>query len=377
MGEEEHREEAVTSQERHVTELTGPEDRWLSVTDASRVARRQEHTIRSWVKDGTLPVHPDRVGLNKRTRQVRLSDLATLTPTIDLSAAVGTDMGTVALPNIPKMQLALQQQMEELSPRVTALVEQLASLENLQHQDTEQLRREIAVQGQDLQGLLQALEKRLQDASQTLTEAYASADEGILAQCKLEVQEARSASQSGLDSLNNTMQELHAASLAGINELIDTLGQLRAQIGEAISLWEQHLQQAVLQLRQEHQAGIEELGQREEQARSQLQASLNGLGQQLTQLTKQVGTLDTTLTERIGQVVTQTEAALSTALGAQKRIDGLQEIIQALQKKLDDAEDLRARQAKQFEEALATERREREALARLVQSLLSQKKTPP
>src|SRR4051812_11077079 len=113
-------EEVMTSQERSVTELVGPEDRWLSVTDASRVARRQEITIRTWIKTGALPVHPERVGINKRTRQVRLSDLLLLTPIIDPTAGIATDLGTVALPNIPKLQLALQQQMEELAPRVTA-----------------------------------------------------------------------------------------------------------------------------------------------------------------------------------------------------------------------------------------------------------------
>ena len=37
--------EDPVKQEKHVTELAGPDDRWVSVTDASRIGRRQEHTI--------------------------------------------------------------------------------------------------------------------------------------------------------------------------------------------------------------------------------------------------------------------------------------------------------------------------------------------
>jgi len=72
--------EDPTKKEVHVTELAGPGDRWVSVTDASRIARRQEHTIRTWIVQGLLPVNPKRVGINKKTRQIRLSDLSKLTP---------------------------------------------------------------------------------------------------------------------------------------------------------------------------------------------------------------------------------------------------------------------------------------------------------
>lgn len=98
----------------YVTELAGPDDRWLSVTDAARITRRQEKSIRDWIESGRLPVHPERVGLNKRTRQVRLSDLATLTPVVDPDAGISTDVGLLDLPSIPKTQQRLVEQMVEL-----------------------------------------------------------------------------------------------------------------------------------------------------------------------------------------------------------------------------------------------------------------------
>jgi uncharacterized phage infection (PIP) family protein YhgE len=117
--------EDPTKQEQHVTELAGPDDRWVSVTDASRIARRQEHTIRTWISQGLLPVNPVRVGINKKTRQVRLSDLVKLTPIIDPDAGVATDLGTLDLPSIPKQQQQLMEQMTALKLEVAG---QLASL---------------------------------------------------------------------------------------------------------------------------------------------------------------------------------------------------------------------------------------------------------
>src|SRR5437870_5573844 len=122
-----------SKQEQHVTELAGPDDRWVSVTDASRIARRQEHTIRTWIAQGVLPVNPVRVGINKKTRQVRLSDLVKLTPIIDPDAGIATDLGALDLPSIPKQQQLLLAQMTTLQQEVTG---QLASLGKQLHELT-------------------------------------------------------------------------------------------------------------------------------------------------------------------------------------------------------------------------------------------------
>lgn len=71
-----------------VDDLSEPEDYWLTLTDAARITRRQEVTIRRWVAAGHLPVRRQPMGLTKRTSHVRASDLARLTPIIDPTAAI-------------------------------------------------------------------------------------------------------------------------------------------------------------------------------------------------------------------------------------------------------------------------------------------------
>ena len=124
-----------TKQEKYVTELAGPEDRWVTVTDAGRIARRQEHTIRSWIASGALPVHPDRIGINKKTRQIRLSDLTSLTPIIDPDAAIAADFRALDLFSIPRTQqqlveqvAALQREVAEQQERATAAEQQVRQL---------------------------------------------------------------------------------------------------------------------------------------------------------------------------------------------------------------------------------------------------------
>ena len=68
--------EDAAKHEQQVDALAGPEDYWLTITDAARATRRQDITIRRWIATGQLPVRRHTVGLNQRTRQVRASDLA-------------------------------------------------------------------------------------------------------------------------------------------------------------------------------------------------------------------------------------------------------------------------------------------------------------
>src|SRR5262249_20045659 len=87
-----------------VEELAGPEAFWLTLTDAARVTRRQEVTIRRWVASGTLPVRNRALGINKRTRHVRASDLARLSPIVDASATISGIAAQIDLLSIPEQQ---------------------------------------------------------------------------------------------------------------------------------------------------------------------------------------------------------------------------------------------------------------------------------
>src|SRR5947209_20622299 len=117
-------EESIPSQERYADELAGPDDYWLTLTDAARATRRQDVTIRRWISKGLLPVRRQHVGLNQRTRLVRASDLAALTPIIDPAGAITTERSRLDLTSIPVQQAQLKASQQTI----------LTELEQLQHQ---------------------------------------------------------------------------------------------------------------------------------------------------------------------------------------------------------------------------------------------------
>src|SRR6266566_7797852 len=170
-----------SKQEQHVTELAGPDDRWVSVTDASRIARRQEHTIRTWIAQRKLAVNPMRVKINKKTRQVRLSDLVKLTPIIDPDAGIATDLGTLDLPSIPKQQQQLMEQITMLRQEVTgelaSLGGQLRDLAEKHEQFAGETRQTWQVHQQQYQRLAHRDDERqqqLQQVRDSLTEQATS-----------------------------------------------------------------------------------------------------------------------------------------------------------------------------------------------------------
>ena len=111
-----------------VEELAGPEDYWLTLTDAARVTRRQEVTIRRWVAAGSLPIRNRALGINKRTRHVRASDLARMSPIVDASATISGATARIDLLSIPEQQAHIQKRQSEIDEQaqaLTALVEQV------------------------------------------------------------------------------------------------------------------------------------------------------------------------------------------------------------------------------------------------------------
>src|SRR5215471_11416783 len=111
--------------EHYVDALAGPDDYWLSITDAARATRRQDITIRRWIATGQLPVRRQAVGLNQRTRQVRASDLARLTPIIDPTALITGEEGRLNLMSIPVEQAQLRAGQQQLQQHVATLRERV------------------------------------------------------------------------------------------------------------------------------------------------------------------------------------------------------------------------------------------------------------
>src|SRR5579872_5287979 len=114
---------APTVQEQHVEELAGPDDFWLTITDAARATRRQDVSIRRWIAKGLLPVRRQNVGLNQRTRLVRASDLAKLTPIIDPAGAISTAQGRLDLTSIPAQQAQIKASQQELLAQLKSVQE--------------------------------------------------------------------------------------------------------------------------------------------------------------------------------------------------------------------------------------------------------------
>ena len=104
----------ANSQEQHVEELAGSDDYWLTLTDAARATRRQDVSIRRWISKGLLPVKRQHVGLNQRTRLVRASDLAALTPIIDPAGAISTERGRLDLTSIPTQQAQIKADQQQI-----------------------------------------------------------------------------------------------------------------------------------------------------------------------------------------------------------------------------------------------------------------------
>ncbi len=148
-----HSQEAPPAEDQvvYVDELTGADDYWLSITDAARVCRVQDVSIRRAINRKALPVRRQRAGQNKRTRFVRASDLALAGfPIIDESAAITTEIGKVDVLSIPRQQQQIVQDHQVLTQNVRALQETLASalqqIDATLHQQQERF--EIALQSQ-------------------------------------------------------------------------------------------------------------------------------------------------------------------------------------------------------------------------------------
>jgi DNA repair exonuclease SbcCD ATPase subunit len=365
--------EDPTKKEVHETELAGPDDRWVSVTDASRIGRRQEHTIRSWIAQGLLPVNPKRVGINKKTRQVRLSDLAKLTPILDPDAGIATDWGTLDLPSIPKQQQQLAEQMTALQQDVTgqlaSLGGQLRSLAGEQEKFAEETRQTWHVHQQQYQALAHRDDEQqqlLQQFRDTLTKNLHGVDQAIRQELggvqrlhslldnrvkaqdqawKLAQQELRDLIAQTENTLRQEMASLIAQTEQALRLALDAS---RRESAEAVeNLWkyvaglEERVVSAIEKGRQAHEdlvATVTRLHAQTDHQFSQVGNRLEQLegtiGQQQDEIQKQAG--------RVDQLATQLETVKSTALGYQQRVDAQDQAIAELRAQLQ--EEAQARQ---------------------------------
>ncbi len=398
--------EDSTKKEVHVTDLAGPDDRWVSVTDASRIGRRQEHTIRSWIAQGLLPVNPKRVGINKKTRQVRLSDLATLTPIIDPDAGIATDFGTLDLPSIPKQQQQLAEQMVALQQDVTeqlaSLGKQFRELADEQEQFAEETRQTWHVHQQQYQALAHRDDEQqqlLQQVREALAENLRRVDQAIrqelgnvlklhaLLDDRVKAQDqAWKLAQQVLRDLIAQTEDMLRQEMASLIAQIDQVRQESAEAVENLRKYVAGLEERIVsgmeERRQAHEdlaATVTRLHAQTDQQFSQVGNRLEPLeattGQQRDEIQQQagrMGLLETELSTRIDQLATQVAGEESTwqeratiaeqeARQLRRDLDAQGLLQQALQQQLDEERKAREELARQVDKLLKSSQQKGEA----------------
>lgn len=379
--------------EKYVTELAGPEDRWLSVTDAARITRRQEKSIRDWVESGKLPVNPERTGLNKRTRLVRLSDLATLTPIVDPEAGISTDVGLLDLPSIPKAQQRLTEQMtalqQEAGEQFAELTEQLGTLATQQEQQRQDLLEAIKFQADlhagELRQAQAEMDRGLQQVRSELIDLVTQGDQALRLWVVTQIGQSDQALRLWVtEQVGQSEARLRQDVTALSARLAESEQVLRNELAEAVERLKSSVSalgtHLVESLQGEHDRTTAAL-QAQQAAHQQLQAQsderytethrqltqLQGTvaeqnaatSRQLTQLTGSVTTLDGRLggqETQVGQLETtwRQRAAAAEKDARQLRLDlnHQAKTQQALQKQLDEERKARELLAKQVEKLL-------------------------
>lgn len=248
------------NQERYADELTGPDDYWLTITDAARATRRQEISIRRWISKGLLPVRRQHVGLNQRTRLVRASDLAALTPIIDPAGAITSERSRLDLTSIPAQQAQIKASQQTL----------LTQFEQLQHQlHEEALTRErlLTEQWTKNQEIIAALRRDM------LTNVIHQQD--ALTQQRKEIDTA-------LTQQRVALEQAVVALAAQTNRMFAELTHNVTEVAERLGILAQQWQESA----QQHQQQIDELTenlQQERKDRSTLTEHVKELSTQLTE----------------------------------------------------------------------------------------------
>jgi chromosome segregation ATPase len=305
------------SQERYVEELAGPDDYWLTITDAARATRRQDVSIRRWISKGLLPVRRQHVGLNQRTRLVRASDLAVLTPIIDPAGAISSERGRLDLTSIPTQQAQIKASQQHI----------LTQIEDLQSR--------LSKEAEAMQQALAEQATRQQEALASLRDTIFQRQREELAQQRKEVDIMHAHQQAEFERKIRAQETQIATTLNRLAELsrkIETLTEVwqrnAEQYQQQFDMLTTHLQQEVqarqgltLQVEQlfGHLAELQVRHEHEVQTRTYLAERVEQLSRQLIeqesrheqeveariQLSQQVEQLSLQMVEMTGQAARQ------------------------------------------------------------------------
>jgi chromosome segregation ATPase len=274
--------ELSQNQERYADELSGPDDYWLTITDAARATRRQEVSIRRWISKGLLPVRRQNVGLNQRTRLVRASDLAALTPIIDPAGAITSERSRLDLTSIPVQQAQIKASQQTL----------LSQLEQIQHQ--------LYEEAQTREHLLTKLWTKYQEITTTLRNEMltnAIQQQDALAQQRKEVD---TTIERQCAALEHAIDALSAQTNIMFTELAQKVTAIAERLETSVREWQnstqqqqQHIDVLAESLRQEREnrdvlaRQVKELSAQLAEQRTEHQQVREQLAQQVAHLTSQ------------------------------------------------------------------------------------------
>lgn len=284
-----------TDRTRHVEELEGQDDYWLSITDAARICRVQDVSIRRAISAGRLPVRAQGAGDNKRTRFVRASDLPRANfPIVDSGAAITSDIRKVDILNIPL--------------QIQRLTEQLAQIQEAQRTLSERYQQDqqtIQEQTKQIQADLGALQKREETTNRRFTTL-----EDAQKDLALREQQEREAMQGRWQTALTEMEQRQAGRIDGI---VTQVQQIQTSLQEQVQQVEIRLpglvQQAEERLLAQFQADLAALRKEfEERVRAQANR-IDALTRQIAQEKEQRVDFERIMTK----VATGADAAASDA----------------------------------------------------------------
>jgi hypothetical protein len=334
-----------------VDDLADESDYWLSITDASRVTRKQEITIRRWIAKGELPVRRQRMGHNKRTRHVRASDLADLTPIIDPLAAITGAPANADLMSIPKQQAdlllgqrALQEAIEGVLERMTRLMTDVRDQEQRQEQSLSTMQTTLEETGE-------RWHQELVDVQTAMARTYeALHDKVSLVERSWEVKYAQ-------------LSQDHAAELQRLERLIEhSQATLRQDHEQFSASWTAQLRQVGTQLAEMEKQGHDERASFAKQL-GILQTDLVGMQQSVTALSTGWESRFTTYEQTTAHQAEQLREVSATLASMQELIQSVMQEKEQLRTQLTETERRYSTIEKRLTQLEATQKKKKQESA--------------
>jgi chromosome segregation ATPase len=318
-GEHEEKEDLVL----YIEELVGEGDYWLSITDAARVCRVQDISIRRAITRGILPVRRQRAGQNKRTRLVRASDLPKAGfPIIDESAVITTEIGKADILSIPQQQQRIMQEYQQVMEKLLEMQESLTAQQARVLADFQQQQEQFQLKLQALQkesaSQLAAAEQRLVQEQEKLRQQLAemgqqqSQEQHRIQQTLAQLQTEVRQQEANFRGLWRAQQEVFEHYQGETREALENLAAAQQEMFQA---YQQTVDARLQQIAEEARGQLILL---EQYVASSLETSTRATSEHLAGQARQIADLQQTY-EQVNQTLATRDQRLERALQDQQR----------------------------------------------------------